>query len=175
MTSRNSIFSASGRLARKPFALAITLLYVASFASQVLLAPPVMVRASVVPFAVVQAVVTWFWYVLHARRLREAGRGTGGAVAVAILYALAIVLLMLLIVPILEPSESAPDQPGLTFIGIWLAIFLFAAFTAQAELGFLYYVTLAILLLVLTPFLLGLFFSIWTGSRPPLPEKQAPG
>ena len=53
------------RLARGPFALAVIAVYLASFASQMLLSAPVTARVSVVPFVLVQVVLIWLWIVLH--------------------------------------------------------------------------------------------------------------
>ena len=77
--------------------LAAIVVYLASFGSQVLLSAPVTARMSVLPFALVQAVLIWLWIVLHARRLRDAGRPAGLAVGIAIVYALEVVLLVIMV------------------------------------------------------------------------------
>jgi uncharacterized membrane protein YhaH (DUF805 family) len=169
MTALSLFLSTSGRLTRRPFAIAIILLYAVSFASQVLLSLPVMVHAHVAPFALAQGLIIWIWYALHVRRLRDAGRKASGALVIAILYGLAIMLLMLLIVLVLGPNESASDQPGFSFIGILVFLVLYSAFTVEASLSILYYLLLFLLFLILTPFLLGLIFSIWAGSKPSAP------
>src|SRR5712691_9112755 len=86
----------SGRTAPKPFALGIVVVYAVIFASQVLLSRSVMARSGVAPFAIVQAAVTFVWYSFHARRLRDAGYGSGSALGIAVLYGLGVVLFMLL-------------------------------------------------------------------------------
>src|SRR5262245_64840517 len=97
MESLALFLSSHGRIARKPFALAVLLVYVLVFASQLLLSTPVTRHANVIPFALVQGLLTFSWYVLHAKRLRDAGRGTGVATALAILYAMSVVLFLLLV------------------------------------------------------------------------------
>ena len=57
MNSLATIFSASGRIAPRPFALGAVVVYVASFLSQFLLAAPITARASVVPFLLVQIAI----------------------------------------------------------------------------------------------------------------------
>ena len=171
MESLASLFSASGRIAPRPFALGVVLVYLLSFFSQVLISPPVTARSGVLPFAVVQAALTWAWFALHAKRLRAAGRPIGVALGVAILYALAMVLLMLLIEPIIGPGvgASATDAPRVNLIEIWVFLLLFAAFTGQASLGFFYYLALGILVLIFTPMVIAVGFSIWAGTRPSAP------
>ena len=66
----------------------MTAVYLVSFASQLLLSPPVTRWAGVWAFALVQAVLIWLWIVLHGNRLRDAGRPTGLAIGVACVYAL---------------------------------------------------------------------------------------
>src|SRR4051794_38703032 len=68
------LFSPSGRIAPKAFAIGIVGLYVVSFGSRLLLAQPVMVQAGVAPFVLVQIAVIWSWYALHAKRLHDAAR-----------------------------------------------------------------------------------------------------
>ena len=51
--------SSSGRIAPRAFALAIILVYVAGFLSQILLGAPVIARSGLWPFALTQGVLTW--------------------------------------------------------------------------------------------------------------------
>ena len=79
----SSLLSPIGRLARGPFALAVIAVYLASFASQLLLSAPVTAQVGVVPFVLVQVALIWVWIVLHAKRLRDAGRPTGIVIGIA--------------------------------------------------------------------------------------------
>jgi uncharacterized membrane protein YhaH (DUF805 family) len=161
-------FSASGRIAWKPFALGVVLVYGLSFFSQALLSPPVMARSSVAPFAIFQLLLTWCWFVLHAKRRRDADRGIGGAIAIAILYLLVVILLMLLIVPLSGPSTSGgtPEGSGANLASFFVVLMLFAALTGQMNLDFFFYLALAVLFVTLTPILIALAFSIRVGMRP---------
>jgi uncharacterized membrane protein YhaH (DUF805 family) len=168
MDSFALFFSASGRVAPRPFTFGVVLVYVASFFSQMLLSPPVLARASVAPFAILQGLLTWCWFVLHAKRLRDANRGIAPALAIAILYALAMILLMLLIVPLSGPStgEGTPEGSGANLASFFVVLMLFAALTGQMNLDFFFYLALAILLVMLTPVLIALGFSIRAALRP---------
>ena len=54
--------------------MAVIAVYLASFASQMLLSPPVTAQAGVALFVLAQIALIWIWIVLHTRRLRDAGR-----------------------------------------------------------------------------------------------------
>jgi uncharacterized membrane protein YhaH (DUF805 family) len=163
-----SYLSASGRIAPKPFALGVVVVYGLSFLSQVLISPPMMVRGGIYAFAIVQIALIWAWYALHARRLRDAARPIGLALAIAVLYALAIVLLTLVVEPILGPDASTVGvQARRTgFPDLWVFLLLFAALTGQPDLGFFYILAVGILALIFAPIVLAIGFSIWTGTRP---------
>ena len=92
MESLSSVFSASGRIARKPFAIGIVVVYGLMFLAQLLLSQPVTARLGIAPFAILQLALTWAWLALHVRRRRDASRSIDPAVGIAILYGLAIVL-----------------------------------------------------------------------------------
>src|SRR5215469_7485091 len=97
MESLAVFFSARGRLAPRTFAASAAVVYGTAFLSLLLISPPVMLRAGLVPFALVQAIAIWCWFCLHAKRLRDADRQVGVAVAIAALYALAVILFLLIV------------------------------------------------------------------------------
>jgi hypothetical protein len=120
-----------------------------------------MLRAGLVPFALVQAIAIWCWFCLHAKRVRDADRQVGVAVAIAALYALAVILFLLLvalIMPFDDAAETARagDVPALPL--------LIATLTAEA--GIFAYVAAAILALVVAPVPVAIGFSIWAATRP---------
>src|SRR5262245_13565593 len=92
-----------------PFVVAVILVYIASFASQMLLSPPVTSRLHVVPFVLVQVVLIVLWLKLHIFRLRDAGRRTGSAFAVALLYTLEVVIFTVLVSLIVSAAGTNPD------------------------------------------------------------------
>src|SRR5262245_63697282 len=101
-----ALLSPQGRLAPRPFTVAVVVLYVAVFCSQALLGGGVTGSLGFWPFIVVQAAIAWAWFVLHAQRLRDAGRPIGHAAAIAVLYALAMILLMLVVLLIISADQG---------------------------------------------------------------------
>jgi len=168
MTSLASLFSASGQIAPRPFALGVIFVYALSFVSQVLLSPPVTARGGILPFVIAQAALTWVWFALHAKRLRAAGRPAGAALGIAVLYALAVVLLMLLLEPIISPGmgATATAAPRFNPLELWAFLLLFAALIAQSSPGFFDYLAWGILALAFMPMAIAVGFSIWVGTRP---------
>ena len=165
----------AGRLSRGAFAIAVLLVYVLSFLSQVLLAAPVAARVGYWPLAVAQAALIWVWYVLHARRLRDAGRGSGMAAGIAIVYGLAIILLLLIVTATAPstPATTAPvaDKESLTLLNFFLVLYLLALLTADPSLGLLAYLLIGVAMLLLTPVVIALGFTIWTVTRPSIPTS----
>ena len=168
-----ALISPAGRLARGPFAVAVLVVYTLSFLSQVLLSAPVVMRAGPWTFAVVQAALTWAWYVLHARRLRDAGRGSGLALGIAIVYGLAIVLL-LLIVTATAPDSAATATPAgkepPTLLSFFLILYLLALLTGDPSLGLLAYLLIGFAALLLTPIAIAIVFTIRTALWPSIPN-----
>ena len=174
MDSLALFFSSSGRLAPKPFAIGVLLVYVVILLSQALLSPIVTARASVAPFALVQAVLTYAWYALHAKRLRDAGYGTGAAIALAILYAMSVVLFLLLVAVVLGTGFSSGKGQGGDLASIVLVFFLIALFTGDPGIGLFFYLAAAIMVLVSLPFLIAVCFSVWAGTRPQASPSAPP-
>jgi uncharacterized membrane protein YhaH (DUF805 family) len=172
--SLRSRFSPSGRLAPLPFALAVIAVYLLSFGSQVLLSPPVTSRMSVVPFALVQAVLIGIWIVLHARRLRDGGRPIGIAVGVAMVYALEIVLLTIVVWLILASTGGATDGvgSGSSILNLFVILYLMTLLTGDPSLGALQIWIMGFVVLMLLPVAIALGFSLWAATRPA--AKPAP-
>ena len=161
MESLAVFFSARGRLAPRAFAAGAAVVYATAFLSPLLISPPVMLRAGLVPFALVQAIAIWCWFCLHAKRLRDADRQVGVAVAIAVLYALAVILFLLLVALIMPFGDAAQraraeDVPVLSLL----------IATLTAETGIFAYVAAAILALVVAPVPVAIGFSIWAATRP---------
>src|SRR5262245_13986296 len=168
MDSFAQFFSPFGRIARNPFAMGAVLVYVLIVASYLLVSNPVVTRWGVAPFALVQVALTYAWYALHARRLCDAGYGTGWAVVIAILYCLGVALFLLVdqVVSVMEP------KPGSTFFLLLIVLFIAAVFGGYHTP--LVGVALGLLFVIVTPLLIALGFSTWAGTRPPLPAENAP-
>ena len=164
-------FSTVGRLTPKAFGLSLPAVYLASFATLLLLTGAVVARAGFWPFAVAQLAVLWAWTVLHMKRLRDAGRPAAGAIAVALLYGLSVGLVLLLIVVVdagsqpVQPGQAPPAHAGLAFaLLVGLLVFLF-----DPNLGPLAMIVKALALIACLPVVLSLTFSLYTGLRRSVP------
>jgi uncharacterized membrane protein YhaH (DUF805 family) len=161
------LFSSSGRIARRPFAVAVAGIYLIGFLSQFLLAAPVLAGASFVPFVLVQVLAGWAWTVLHIKRLRDAGRSSGTAVALAIVYALDVVLFLLVIIIMMAPiATGSGDSPASGLGSFLLLFFLIAILIDSPSLGLFTYTLLGVLALFVLPIVLACAFTIWAATRP---------
>jgi uncharacterized membrane protein YhaH (DUF805 family) len=159
-------FDAGGRIAPAPFALAIILVYALGLAAQMLTAPGVTARAGLWPFVLAQVLWLWVWFALHAKRLRDAGRGIGPAQGVAAIYALAMVLLVFVAAFFLDGGEnsvSSTTMPGARIVVLHL-LGLFQAPPDPLTLLAL----IACLSVAIAP-----IFSIWAATLPSRTEVSA--
>jgi uncharacterized membrane protein YhaH (DUF805 family) len=154
-------FSARGRLAPRAFAAGAAAVYGTAFLSQLLISPSIMLHAGLAPFALVQAITTWFWFCLHAKRLRDADRGIGAAVAIAVLYALAVILFLLLVALIMPPGDAAQTASAGNVLAVYLRMT-----TLIADSGLFAYVAVGIFALVVAPVPMAIALSIWAATRP---------
>lgn len=177
MQSPALFISLRGRIGPRTFGLAILGVYLSSFLSQVLISPPFILRIGMLPFLALQALLVWAWLVLHVKRLRDGGYPAGPAIGIAILYVLAIVQLLLLVDPMVghETGAVGTDLPRYGFWNLWTFVALILAAVAQTDFGFFDWFVMIVLALILTPMLVAIAFSIWTGTRPPvaLPEPAS--
>lgn len=152
--------SPHGRLGAGCFAGAVILAYALSLAGNVLTAPVVLARAGLWPFVLAQAVLIWVWYVLHAKRLRDAGRGIGPVQGVAVIYALALMLLVLVGAFFLDGGAAAGSSTPAS-----LQVLCELFYRAGASLDpFVILALVACLSLVTAP-----VFSIWAAMQPAQP------
>ena len=86
MQALRLLFSPFGRLGPKAFVIAVIVVDAAGAASQWLTVLGATANNKLWLFAAVQALLIWVWFVLHAKRLRDAGRSIGLAVGAAVLY-----------------------------------------------------------------------------------------
>jgi uncharacterized membrane protein YhaH (DUF805 family) len=163
-------------MARGPFAVAVIAVYLLSFASQVLLSPPVTGHMSVVPFIIVQAVLIGAWIVLHRRRLADAGRPSGTTIGIAAVYALEIVLFTALVWLLLSTSTASNDGAGseATILHLFVVLYFMALLTGDPTLGVLQYWLIGFAILMVLPVAIGVVFSVWAGTRPSLASPKTP-
>lgn len=166
----------SARIGRGAFAGWIAVVYLLSFASQVLLSPPVTSRASVIPFVVVQIGLIGAWLVLHRRRLRDAGRPAGTAIGVALVYVLEVVLLVILVSLILSgvPADGGGAGGEATILHLFVILYFLALITGDPNLGVLQIWVMGFVALMLLPVLIAVCFSLWAGTRPPAAIQASP-
>ena len=169
MDGLSTIFSTSGRLAPKPFTLGALAVYAGGFLSQLLLDSQVTKYASVIPFVVAQLALAWTWYALHARRLRDAGRGVGVAVALTIFYLVAVVVLLVMVFTANKGALPA-DSSGFAALTI-IAVLVAALFTgliigASSTIGMFGPGLLGALVAITLPLLVGFVFTIWLANQP---------
>jgi hypothetical protein len=161
------LLSPSGILHPKPFLAAAILLYAAGAASHLLTAPGVSATAGPWPFAAIQAVLIWLWFILHSQRLRDAGVGPGLAAAVALLYALSVVLLV-----IVEASFAGAisgltgDAKAASGLELILLVSVIALLLGSAHYDSTSAVVALILAVEFIPIALAVGTTAWAASRP---------
>jgi uncharacterized membrane protein YhaH (DUF805 family) len=170
-----AFFSMRGRLGPRAFGYRVLGVYVLTFLSQILISPPFILRLGMLPFLGLQALLVWTWLVLHIKRLRDGGCPRGPAFGIAILYVLAIVQLVMLVEPMIghEAGAIGADPPRSGFWDLWTFLVLISAAIAQTDFGFFDLFAMIVLALILTPMLIAVAFSIWTGTRPPARSPEA--
>jgi hypothetical protein len=162
-----TIFSPRGRLRPRPFILGIAAVYAAGVASHWLTTPDVTARIGLWAFAAVQAALIWLWFVLHAKRLQDAGRGDGLARGIALLYALSIVFLLILAMNFFAGSTGLMGNATATS-ALELILFLYIIQTLAGSIPHdLGSIVIGVLtLFALLPVIVALFFTLWTATRP---------
>ena len=163
----NLFTTTQGRLARKPFWLALIAVYVAALVAQGLLEDAIRVRAGLTPFAVAQVVLLWAWLAIHIKRLRDAGQGPAGAIGVAVIYALALALLLMLIAFLTNPNAPAGEaerSAGEAAAGVMLLIVILGLLFSP-DFGTFMMILKALIFLACLPVLVSFVFSLVTGAR----------
>lgn len=159
--------SPQGRLRPQPFLAAVAAVYIAGALSHWLTVPDVIARVGLWAFAGVQAALTWLWFVLHAKRLHDAGRPEGLAIAVALLYLLSLALLLLLATNFFAGSEPGALGNTSATNALELVLLLYVVMTLTGPLQYdLTWIVVAILtMFAFVPVLVALFFTLWTATR----------
>lgn len=172
--SANELLSPSGRLARQPFAIAVIAVYFLGLASQGLLIKPVIDLAAFFPFILLHGVLLWVWFVIHAKRLRDAGRGIGTAIGIAIVNVLSMLFLLMVISFLASPTAGPGSETAGSVLGTWVVlIFLIEIISGAPHLGWLARILLVIVGIAMIPVLLAVGFSIWVSTRPSVPPAPS--
>ena len=171
MRTLRLLFSPFGRLNRQVFALAAIGVYGAGMASQWLTTPGIMAQGGVWPFAIVQVVLIWIWFALHAKRLHDADRSAGIAGAAAILYLLAIALLLVLLGPLFADfSKEAHDPNATSALTLILFIWIVAILTGASDANF-YWLGVLLLVAAALPIIFAVAVTLWAATCPSLQEQ----
>jgi uncharacterized membrane protein YhaH (DUF805 family) len=167
-------FSPSGRLRPQPFIIGVAGVYLAGAASQWLTVPDVIARVGVWPFAAVQAVLTWIWFALHARRLRDGGRPIGIAAGAAILYALAVVVLLLIGTAFFKASAGVSTNASATgALELILLMSIITTLAGSPNYDFGWVIVAILMALAFIPVIIALAVTLWAATRPSAEQARA--
>ena len=162
-----TLVSPQGRLRPQPFLAAIAAIYIAGALSHWLTVPGVIAQLGLWAFAAVQAVLIWLWFVVHAKRLHDAGRGEGLAIAVAILYVLSLILLLLLATNFFAGSEagSLGGAGATSALELVLLLYIVMTLTGPVQYDLTWVVVVILTLFAFVPVVVALVFTLWTATR----------
>jgi uncharacterized membrane protein YhaH (DUF805 family) len=174
MQALRLVFSPSGRLGPQAFAFGAIAVYAAGALSQWLTVPDVLARMGLWPFAAIQALLIWIWFVLHARRLHDAGRPAGLAAGAALLYALAVVLLLIVGASFFAASPDArtnASATGALELILLMSIITTLSGSSNFDIGWL--VVTILVALAFIPVIVALAVTLWAATRPRAERREA--
>ena len=169
------LFSPKGTIKPQPFAIVVIGIYAINLLAGSILDGGFIKRAGMWPYLALQMILTWIWFVAHAKRLRDAGRGYVVAACLAFIYAAGIILMINLVAGSTAPvTETAdPNAPKVTLIGTIIAVlFINTLFT-----GDFFLISLLIFLILGVPLVFALIvviYSIVTATRTSLTPELSP-
>ncbi len=161
------LFSSSGRLRPQPFIYGAVGVYLFGAASHSLTMPDVLTRAGLWPFLVAQVLLIWIWFVLHAKRLRDAGRGSGLAMAVGLLYVLSLVLLLIVADSFFNSASGLMGNAGATSaLELILLLYVIVTLIGSPHYDLAWLMVMLLMLIGFAPIVVAVVFSLWTARRP---------
>jgi hypothetical protein len=167
MSGLRLLFSPSGRLPPQTFAIAATAVYLAGAASHLLTMPGVIMGAGPWPFLAAQALLTWIWFSLHAKRLRDGNRPVGLAAGVGLLYALSIALLVIVAAAFDGAlAGEVPDANAASALGLILLATIIANFLGAPHYDLAWLIVAMLLLIAILPIVLAVVTTVWAATRP---------
>ena len=171
MQTLRFLFSPSGRLRPQAFIVAALAVYAIGAASQWLTVPGVLTRSGVWPFAIVQILLIWIWFSLHAKRLHDGGRSVGPAAAVGILYFLVVVLLLFALGAFFADTSSQSDDPNATSaLTLILFIWIVAILSGTPSSDF-YWLGVFVFVVAVLPIISTIAVTLWAATRPSIDEQ----
>lgn len=167
MHASGSFLSPSGRLRPRAFIYGALAVYLFGAASHLLTTPDVIGRAGLWPFVAVQAVLIWTWFVLHAKRLRDAGRGPGLALGIGLLYVLSIVLLMFIADSFFNTTDGLMNNPAATgALELVLLLYVIVTLIGSPHYDLAWLLVVALMAIGFLPIVVALIFTGWAARRP---------
>ena len=162
-----TFLSPAGTLRPSSFLTAVIVVYVAGAASHLLTAPGIIAQAGPWPFAAIQTVLIWVWFVLHGKRLQDADLGTALAAGVSLLYALSVLLLV-----IVEASFAAAisgqtgDAQAASGLELILLVSIIALLLESSQYDLTWAVVATLLAVEFIPIALAIGTTVWAATRP---------
>lgn len=167
MRALHFLFSSSGRLPPRVFAIAVVGVYLAGAASHMLTVPEVMASGGLWPFVAAQVLLIWIWFALHAKRLRDAGRPVGLAAGVSLLYALSLILLGIVAASFHNSLASeVPDANAASALGLLLLLSIIAILLGSPHYDLAWLMVVILLLIALVPVIVAVSLSAWAATQP---------
>lgn len=167
MQPLSSLLSPSGRLRPQAFLYGALAVYLFGAASHLLTTPDVIGRAGLWPFAAAQVVLVWAWFVLHAKRLHDAGRGSGLAVGVSILYVLSVVLVMFIADSFFNTTDGLMANAGATgALELILLLYVIVTLIGSPHYDLAWAMVVVLMLVGFAPIMVALIFTVWAARRP---------
>jgi uncharacterized membrane protein YhaH (DUF805 family) len=172
MQALRFLMSPNGRIRPRPFICGAIAVYGVGAASHLLTVPDVLAHTGLWPFVIVQGVVIWIWFVLHARRLHDAGRSSGLAVGVALLYILSIALLLIVALGFFNTSDGLMANPSANgALGLILLLYIISALAGSSQYDLGWIVVAILTLMAFLPIIAALGLTLWAATRPSVIEK----
>jgi uncharacterized membrane protein YhaH (DUF805 family) len=160
------LLSPSGRLSPRAFVAAIIVVYIAIIASQWLTTPDVLAHGGLWSYVAAQTVLIWIWFVLHAKRLHDAGYGAGLAVGVAILYILAQALLIIVVVAFFNATVGEISDPNAAgALGLLLVVAIVGALLGAPQHDFAWAMVTILTFMTFAPPIVAIVCTLWTATR----------
>jgi uncharacterized membrane protein YhaH (DUF805 family) len=171
MQTLGFLLSPSGRLGPRAFIVAALGVYAAGVASQWLTVPGVITHGGVWPFAVVQILLIWIWFSLHAKRLRDADRSVGPAVAAANFYFLVVALLLLALGTFFSDASTQSNDPNATSALTLILFIWIVAILSGAPSSDFYWLGVFVFVVAVLPIISEIAVTLWAATRPSINEQ----
>jgi uncharacterized membrane protein YhaH (DUF805 family) len=166
MQALRFLFSPSGRLSRQAFVVAAIVVYLVGAASHLLTTPQPIAHGGLWLFAAAQALLIWIWFVLHARRLRDAGHGVGLAAGASLLYALSVLLLFILAASFsTNLGGEVSDPNAASALGLILLVSIIAILVGSPHYDLTWLVVAILLVISFVPVIFALGVTVWAASQ----------